>query len=132
MKVKSYPHDGKIGFYEWNLKAQEKFETLIKDCFKEACKFASKKPIYAHISPSYTKKPRPSDVTRIYVSLPLGEYSMDGLDYYLRYDDLVNSFIENNYFRKGVDETEIKFAKDLSVKLRKLADKLDKAADGDE
>ena len=62
MKVKSYPHDGKIGFYEWNLKAQEKFETLIKDCFKEACKFA----------------------------------------------------------------------KDLSVKLRKLADRLDEAADGDE
>jgi hypothetical protein len=54
---------------------------------------------------------------------------MDGLDYHFTYEEVIHDFIENNYFRSGTDETEIKHAKALSARLRKLADDLDKAVD---
>ena len=133
MNVKSYPHDGKIGFYEWNLDAQEKFENLIKECFKEACEIASKEPIYASLTPAiHDSEDVKVTPTTMLVSLPLGHYDMDGLDYYVCYEELVANFINGHYFRKGVDTPEITFAKNLAVKLRELADRLDEAADGDE
>jgi hypothetical protein len=127
MAVKKHSDGGQIGFYEWNLDAMIDMEKVLRKFFVQACKIASKEPIYASVSINYDKKTKPKDITKIYVSLPLGEYQMDGLDYHFTYEEVIHDFIKNNYFRSGTDETEIKHANALAVRLRKLADDLDKA-----
>ena len=127
MAIKKHSDGGSIGFHEWNLDAMVDMEKVLKKFFVQACKIASKEPIYASVSFDYEKKTKPKDITKIYVSLPLGEYQMDGLEYHFTYEEVIQDFIENNCFRSGTDGTEIKHAKALAARLRKLADDLDKA-----
>jgi len=128
MNIKVKPSGGVIGFYEWNLDTMEKFQELVKEAFKEACEFASTQEIYAWVAQDNDNL----DSTDIFVSLPLGVEEGEGLDYLISYEDIIHSYINNSYFRKGIDKEEIKRAKALAAKLRKLADELDEAAEGDE
>jgi hypothetical protein len=127
MAIKKHPSGGQIGFHEWNLEAMVSMEKVLKKFFAQACKIASKEPAFASLSFNCDKKTKPKDVTKMYVSLPLGEFSLEGLDYHFHYDELVQNFIDSNYFRPGIDDNEIHHAKALAMKLRRLANKLDKA-----
>lgn len=129
MAIKKHSDGGQIGFYEWNLDAMVDMEKVLKKFFVQACKVASKQPIFASLSYEHGKKSKSKDVTKIYVSLPLGEYQMEGLDYHFTFEELIENYITDNYFRPNIDDDEIKHAKALSKRLRELADDLDKAVE---
>ena len=124
MAIKVKSHGGEIGFYEWNLNTMENFQDFIKACFKEACEHAQKEPLYVSISPRLDE-PMPPPTT-LYVSLPIGFHDMDGLDFYVDLEDVINDYIERHSFADA-EQIELTHAKALSAKLRKLADKIDTA-----
>jgi len=121
IKVKS--HAGYIAFNEWNLDSMDKIYDLFNECFREACLYASKEELYVKMCEN------DDDVktsTTMFVSLPVGPDEIDGLDFYIDIEKVIDDYIEDHIFDEKYSPLNI-IATDMAAKFRKMADKIEQA-----